>query len=109
MNYSVVNPKIVCNRCNHVQWADANHCSACGISFVFGEPDAWETQVFTSDKTTLDHMSCRGVSPLASVAAEIIEVNDEIDLEIDMCLDKLYKTSKKKRYKLVPIEEGDNE
>ncbi len=107
MNYSVIAPKIVCNACSHVQWADAKHCSACGISFVFGEPNGWESQTYTSDKTMPDSMPTRGVSPLATATAGIIEVSDEIDLEIDKHFKELHKKVKKKRYKLVPIKDED--
>ena len=51
MNYTVISPKIICNICSHQQWADAKHCSACGVSFVFGEPNAWERPTFTSNTT----------------------------------------------------------
>ena len=41
MNYTMIPAKTCCSKCNNIQEIGAEHCSACGISFVFGKDDAW--------------------------------------------------------------------
>ena len=55
MNYTVISPHIMCNRCNYTQKADSKYCSACGCSFVFSEPDAWSNQIQTTNKTIKEY------------------------------------------------------
>ena len=87
MNYTVVSAKIVCNFCSHVQWADAKHCSACGVSFVWGEPDAWHSQALTTASSLLP------------------EVDDDIDADIDKHFAELRKTAKSKKYKMTRVKD----
>lgn len=88
MNYTAISSRIVCNRCNHVQSQDAKHCSACGISFIYGEPDAWKAPSFTSSST-------------------LIDVDDATDREIDKHFSKTRKP--RKSSKLAPVEEKEYE
>ncbi len=53
MNYRLSNAQLFCSRCDCQNQADAPHCRGCGISFIFGVPDAWETPIFTSGSTCL--------------------------------------------------------
>ena len=46
MNYTMIPAKTCCNKCNNIQDIGAEHCSACGISFVFGKDDAWTSKPF---------------------------------------------------------------
>ena len=111
MNYSIVSPKIVCNQCSHEQWADAKHCSACGISFVWGEPNAWERKVYASATTEASPAMGKPYVPTLDnpypLNMGIIEVDDDIDLKIDKCFAELRMTAKTKTYKLVKERETE--
>lgn len=47
MNFRKLKPQIICEKCNHIQDEDREYCSACGVSFVFGKPDGWESKPYT--------------------------------------------------------------
>ena len=49
MNCVILDARKVCNRCSNIQSFDSKYCCACGVSFVFGEPDAWKPKTFTYD------------------------------------------------------------
>ncbi len=51
MNYTILKPRKMCNRCSNIQDVDSKHCSACGASFVFGEQDAWKSKTFAQKIT----------------------------------------------------------
>lgn len=50
MNYTLVPARKSCNQCGNINDIKAEHCSACGKSFVFGKPDAWKQEVYVGIK-----------------------------------------------------------
>ena len=72
MNFTVLPARSVCNRCSNVGKVDAEYCTACGVSFVFGKTNQWESKALMKDVTTL---------PLQ---AQVLESVLEIELE-DWC------------------------
>ncbi len=40
MNFTLIAPKALCDRCGNIQPVGGKHCDSCGTSFVFGTPDA---------------------------------------------------------------------
>ena len=91
MNYTVISPKIACNICSHIQWADAKHCSSCGASFVWGQPDAWHGRALPTSSTLLN--------------LEVDDDDDDDDLDFDKCFSDMRKAAKTRKYKMIPIKE----
>ena len=54
MNYTVLPQRKICNKCDHIQSVDEDHCYGCGASFVFVVNDAWKTMPMTSYLTKED-------------------------------------------------------
>lgn len=36
--------QLVCKVCDAVQEEDREHCKACGVSFIFGQPNGWTSK-----------------------------------------------------------------
>ena len=49
MNNTIIPAKTMCNHCQNIGLIDAEHCVACGKSFVFGKPDAWKSKSYSKD------------------------------------------------------------
>lgn len=45
MNCTIIPSKKMCNRCNNIASLEAEHCSSCGVSFVFYKQDAWTSNI----------------------------------------------------------------
>ena len=90
INCTKIEPTLKCNVCSHIQSVDSTHCSACGKSFVFGEPDAW-TSTSLMDDAKFDN-------PLN-------KTSDDIDKEIDEYFAKHFPKKPKK----VMTEKPDSE
>lgn len=57
MNNTIVNYRKICNRCNMVQDGKRKSCSGCGISFVFGIPNSWESKPLTNQVANIKKKS----------------------------------------------------
>ena len=47
MNNTIIPAKTICSHCQNIGLIDADYCVSCGVSFVFGKPDAWSTKPYT--------------------------------------------------------------
>ena len=72
MNFTILPARSVCDRCSNIGRADAEYCTACGVSFVFGKANQWESKALMKNVTTL---------PLQE---QVLESVLEIELE-DWC------------------------
>ena len=50
MNNIILPARTMCTKCNNIGDISATSCTACGVSFVLGEPDTWEAKAYTINK-----------------------------------------------------------
>ena len=48
MNYVVIPARVQCTKCNNIQETARSSCVACGISFIFGDPNPWKSDALTT-------------------------------------------------------------
>jgi len=49
MNFIVIPARAQCIKCSNIQETGRDYCSACGASFIFGKPDAWERFIYQDE------------------------------------------------------------
>ena len=52
MNNTIIPAKTICSHCQNIGLIDADYCVSCGVSFVFGKPDAWSTKPYKTKDTS---------------------------------------------------------